>query len=369
MVKIQPGFFKKYWVDLCLLAIIIIGLALRLYHLDWQCLMSDEWHTWVAVSDTSPVNIIVTLYQFDNVPYYALARITAHILGSVSIFSIRLPSAILGVIALPLAYAAGKEYGNKITGILLSGFIALSFPFIYYSQNARSYMVVLCAFLIFTYFLIKILREDLRWTTIALICASVVFCFYAHPYSIIPVAISFVIIGYVHSRAVLKIIVPAIICSLPFIWFFRYILMDVYLFPSLSGTIDRSTIFWIPYDKIAMMLPFELFGFIWPVFAALLAYALIKSKDTVTRSMAIIGILTMLSCIPMALITAMSPRYALLVSPLVAMVALGPVADRINAMQSHRKQIVLVISILTIFGMFAYLSLLSWNTFNVCPYL
>jgi 4-amino-4-deoxy-L-arabinose transferase-like glycosyltransferase len=330
--------------------------------------MSDEWHTWVAASDASPINIISTLSQFDNVPYYALAKITSYLFGSVSIFSLRLPSAILGIIAIPLAYITGREYGNKITGILLSGFITLSFPFVYYSQNARSYMVVLCAFLIFTYFLVKILRGNIRWSTIILTCASVIFCFYAHPYSIIPITISFAIIMCVHFRSAIKIIIPMAACSLPFLWFFRYTLMNVYLFPSLAGAVDRTTIFWIPYTTIAWMLPFELFGFIWPVFAVLFCYALTTTKDTVARSLAIIGILTMASCIPMALVTAMSPRYALLVSPLLAVIALDPVANFINNSESPGKKIALVIAALFVFLLFSYPSLLSWNTFNVCPF-
>lgn len=358
---------KTSWIPITfVLSLTIIGAIIRLYQLDWQCLMVDEWHTWEFISSNTFIDsVISSITQPNNSLYYPFAKLSSVLLGAISIYSIRLPSAIYGILIIPVSYFIGKEYNNKITGVLLSGFIALSFPFIYYSQNARSYMAVLLTFLIFMYFLIKVLRGDTHLKNMIGLAISAILCLYAHQYALIPICVSFIFVLYYKGRELWKYILAAILVTAPAIYYNRnYIPV---LFGSNSPP-DYASPFWLTWDKLAIMIPSELFGTIWIIIVILLVYSLYKKRGVISISFTTIAIVSILSCLPMTLVLAMSPRYVLLVAPMIFLVAIDPISNFIKTYTSDWQKSALILICLLCFWVCAYGSWLSWTTFNYCAY-
>jgi len=68
--------------------------------------------------------------------------------------AIRIPSAIAGVLLIPVMYFIGREYRDDLFGILLAGFSTIFYNFIFYSRYGRSYSIALLFFsLAFLYFM------------------------------------------------------------------------------------------------------------------------------------------------------------------------------------------------------------------------
>jgi hypothetical protein len=68
-----------------------------------------------------------------------------------------------------------------------------------------------------------------------------------------------------------------------------------------------------------------------------------------------------------AFISNLSPRYALLVAPLLIIAAMYPVAGFIDKQTTAARKVALFALVVFAIAIFNYGSLLSWFTFNVCP--
>jgi len=223
-------------------------------------------------------------------------------------------------------------------------------------------MPVLLTFLIFTYFFIKFLRGDTGLKTMIPLCISSILCLYAHQYALVPMTIACILALYYNGRKIWKYALVTLAITVPAIYYNRnYIPAIFYNYPR-----EYNNPFWVSWDKIAIMLPSELFGMMWIIIFFLFIYSLYKKHNAVSISFATIGILTMISCLPMTLVLAMSSRYVLLVSPMILLVALDPISDFIDGYIEDSKKIALTIAALFIFEAFTWFSWISWTTFNIC---
>jgi uncharacterized membrane protein len=130
-------------VDMWLLAaLIVVAVVIRIITLDNQSLWADEaltahevrlpfgamWHTVASVETTPPL-------------YFVLIWAWAKVFGGGAV-ALRAFSAIAGVALVPIAYAAARELVSRRAGVLAAAFVAIN-PFIlWYSQEARSYMLL-----------------------------------------------------------------------------------------------------------------------------------------------------------------------------------------------------------------------------------
>ena len=128
--------------------IMLAAAALRFYHLGVQPLWLDEALTWLYAG---------THYQGaasqDVHPplYYPLVRLWMHGVPGLGIppiasqdneFFLRLPSAVLGVLTVPLVYALGRTLGGARLAAMAALFFAIA-PFqIRYAQEARMYALL-----------------------------------------------------------------------------------------------------------------------------------------------------------------------------------------------------------------------------------
>jgi hypothetical protein len=134
---------------------------------------------------------------------------------------------------------------------------------------------------------------------------------------------------------------------------------------------DRSvfSVYWASPSFIAEMLPNEMLCWTWIIIIPLALYCLYKYRNALIRIFALTGIITPALMIPLAHFTVIMPRYAVLVSPLILIVAMYPVSVFIDNQKTINKKIVIFVFIMFACFLFNYGSILEWTTFNVCPYM
>ncbi len=129
-------------VAVALCAATIAGALLRLWNLSFESLWIDEIWSGYLVSG-SPIDVIGRLITEDNhPPLYHLLQWPFPRIFTVDA-GLRLPSAIFGILAIPLIFAVGRRLFDEHVGLLSAVFLALS-PFaVHAGRDARYYSLLL----------------------------------------------------------------------------------------------------------------------------------------------------------------------------------------------------------------------------------
>jgi uncharacterized membrane protein len=356
-----------------LIIITLFGLLLRLYQLDWQCLMVDETVTAMVAAKTTS-EIFTWAMQVDCNPplYYLMAHWSSLLFGSISDYAIRFPSAIIGTLAIPLSYLVGKEIRNATLGLLSATIVSFLFPYVLYSQNARGYMLILVAFLGFTYFFVRMFNGNNSTRTTIGLALFTALCLWSHYYSIVPIGVSLVIL-FLNNKPGLKKTIQycavVLLAMLPLISLANFgnllarsspALVQGYTYSQLTP--DRSI--WITPYQMAIYMPNELLCWSWIILIPIAVYA--ACKKPLLKYFGIITIITCLILIPLAHVSNLMPRYAILVSPLIVFMAMYPIAELIDDNKTIGRKVVIFALVIFVIALTNYLSLLSWFTFNIC---
>jgi hypothetical protein len=126
-----------------LFLVICLGLLLRLFHIDAP-LASDELTT-VSIWAQMPFLSIPENYQYPNNHIFLtlILNIILKVFG-VDPFFLRLPVLLCGILSLLLGYAMTKRItGNHVVALGATLLLTISTNHIYYSTNARGYMLIL----------------------------------------------------------------------------------------------------------------------------------------------------------------------------------------------------------------------------------
>jgi mannosyltransferase len=157
-VEVAGKSITKYGV--ALLAIVLIGLFLRVYQLGTQSTWYDEaWSVWL--SRMSVPQIVDIAARFDSHPplYYFILHYWISLFGT-SDFAVRLLSAVFGVLAIPMIYVVGRQLFNKEVGLLSALILALSSFNIWFSQETRMYSLMVLFALLSMYFFLRLLQRN-----------------------------------------------------------------------------------------------------------------------------------------------------------------------------------------------------------------
>jgi 4-amino-4-deoxy-L-arabinose transferase-like glycosyltransferase len=355
------GLLKNNWQIITLAIITLSGFLLRFHNLDWQCLKVDELVTTQAAMQPTCDIIRWSLSVDYNPPlYYLLAHWSSMIFGETSRFAIRFPALILGTLAIPASYLLAKEVKNETLGLLVAALVSFMFPFFYYSQDARAYPLVLFIFLCFSYFAVRIYNNKSDTVTIVMCGVFAALSLWSHYYSLIPMLIIGSYLVYQRKRY-LKSLLVAIILIIP-----MALLFDISQF-STRTTHDLFNVLWISPSMMSTLLLNELFCWSWLIIIPLAAYTLYRYKNDLLRLFAITGLITAVLLIPLAQITATMARYAVLISPLILIIALYPVAHLIDNQKTTAKKIVIFVGFAFLIFVFNFQSIGMWNTFDTCP--
>ena len=132
-----------------LLGILLVAAALRFYALEGSSLWSDEGNTWVLVQRSFTTIARDATADIHPPGYYWLLKIWATLFGN-SAAALRAFSALAGVLLVGVIYAIGRRFdaltANRAAIGLTAAWLAALNPFqIYYSQEARMYMLLTLA--------------------------------------------------------------------------------------------------------------------------------------------------------------------------------------------------------------------------------
>ena len=177
-----------------LLALVALGLGLRLARLGAQELRGDEAFSYlVAIRPAGEIAPALLAMGDPHSPLHYLLLHACIALGGASEFAMRLPSALLGTLAIPLAWALGRASGGgRRRAGFLAALAAVAEPMLWISQDLRSqHLIALLAAGLTTMLLLRQARAltaggrapGWRWALYGLACATSVYgSYYAAPF-------------------------------------------------------------------------------------------------------------------------------------------------------------------------------------------
>lgn len=162
-----------------LAAFVIVGAWLRLTALSRQSLWFDECDVVVRAQQSLSTVLHTFTAQGENGPLYNLFLHCWMLLFGSSEAWVRLPSALAGVLAIPVIYLVGSRTLGRRVGLFAAGLLTISPYHDWYSQEAKMYSIAVLLTLLSTLFFIEALRRNGRWWWAAYVIAMSL-SFYTH---------------------------------------------------------------------------------------------------------------------------------------------------------------------------------------------
>lgn len=151
---------NKISVNYLVAVIIIVGSILRFYGLNHESLWNDELSSCYRSSYDSIEQVISRGVIPDKHPpgYQILLFLVERTCGD-SALALRIPSVIAGIFTLFIVFAIGKRLFSESIGLLASAMLAVSPVHIWYSQEARTYSILILLASASVYILIRIIEN------------------------------------------------------------------------------------------------------------------------------------------------------------------------------------------------------------------
>jgi mannosyltransferase len=199
----------RWAFPLALLGLLAGAAALRFAGLGIQSYHHDEVITAMRVIPGDLGRVIHEIRVSESNPplYYVLAWGWAKAFGRGEV-ELRSLSALLGVAVVPVAYLIGRRLASRRAGLILAAFVAVNPMLIWYSQEARSYalLVLFCA--LSFYFFLRVL-DEVRGLDLALWAATSSLALCSHYFAVFPVAIEAALLLFA-LRAFWRLVLPAL---------------------------------------------------------------------------------------------------------------------------------------------------------------
>ncbi len=180
--------------------VILLATGLRLPSLDTKCLWGDEVNT-AVLSVRMPITYIVTHMHPNN---HTLFSLMAHLfaLGGANDFSLRVPTAMLDICAVPALYRLGLAIFSPTTGLVAATLLAISPYHIWSSKEARGYTGAVLFSVLSLLFLALAIRHGQRRHVAGFILRTAL-ALYTHLFSVLLLGISLCILaGHLLDRIV-----------------------------------------------------------------------------------------------------------------------------------------------------------------------
>ncbi|KZM47451.1 glycosyltransferase family 39 protein [Labrenzia sp. OB1] len=288
------GRLGNFTGPLLLIVILVVAAALRMYDLDRTSLWYDEAVTWAQ--SRGAFSELLSSVAADNYPPFhnVILWLTMPVFGDSEI-ALRLPSVILGVLAVWLIYLSGRSLAGDASdgpySALLAAALLATSPFhIWYSTEARMYALLAAGGLAFLLSVMKVLnRPSIGWfTTLSLSGAAFL---YSHIYALL----GFAAVGLVCAlyalndtlRAGRLTLSPATIACLGMGFSALAFLPWLFILANRARSVAEAG-FWIAYPDIQFLksMVFSIAGsivFFWILSALALIYCLrVFFVDTVS---------------------------------------------------------------------------------------
>ena len=201
-------------VALGVLALTVLGGVLRFTRLGHQGFWFDEGNTAFLVQ-FSPGKMLALIPKTEGTPplYYCVAWVWSRIFGHHEA-GLRSLSALAGVAVIPVAYGVGAKLVSRRAGVIVAALTACNPFLIWYSQEARSYSLLVlltaCALLAFAYALEQPSPRAL--TTWVIACGLAMATHYYGAVAVAPQA-AWLLIAHRQRRGVLVAIGLVALCA------------------------------------------------------------------------------------------------------------------------------------------------------------
>src|SRR5579864_5831665 len=145
-----------------ILALMVVAAVLRAIGLN-RDLWLDEIYT-LIMTVRHPLREILTIFPGDNqhMFYSVLARISVVLFGEHP-WTLRLPSLVFGVAAVPALYFLARQVTTRRESLLAALLLTVSYHHVWFSQNARGYSGMLFWTLLCTIYLLRGLSSP-KWS-------------------------------------------------------------------------------------------------------------------------------------------------------------------------------------------------------------
>lgn len=231
--------------NLILLIIILCAGILRFWGLDYSSLWTDELASWMLSSQHTLSDVIQGVRHNEIQPplYFALLHYVITYLGDTE-WMLRMLSAIFGTASVYAIYLLGKNLYTSREGLTAAAIMAVSWAPIFYSQEARSYILLLFLSIILFYYWLKLIRafEAVKTpsagTFSGFVLASI-FASYTHYFGLQLVILQ--MLGFV----VLFIHRPKILAKVVFLYGLIFLAYLPWL-PNMLAQMNARTSFWAP---------------------------------------------------------------------------------------------------------------------------
>jgi len=175
--------------------ILAAGLILRVFKIN-QSLWLDEAINVTFVKNLNPHSLVFDYAVGDFHPplYHIMMRGWILLFGTSEI-AVRLPSVILGLATVYVVYLVAKKMFDNKTALISATLVATSPLHVYYSQEARMYMLAAFFASLSVYFFVSIIKKEtlIYWFGFVVATALMLYSDYL-PYLLLPVYVVFLLI-------------------------------------------------------------------------------------------------------------------------------------------------------------------------------
>jgi hypothetical protein len=189
------AFLARYW-PLLLAAAATLGYAVAIlgFGLDYRPLHNDEGVTLAVASESSAADVLRTAIEVRHGPPLHYLLVHASLAWRNDILGLRLPSAILGILAVPLSYAAGRELLGRPGGAAVAVIVATSPIVVHLGQFARGYTAMIAFSFASLWILLVLIRTRRGWLVPAYAVAALLLVA-SHPFGLFALSSELVLLA------------------------------------------------------------------------------------------------------------------------------------------------------------------------------
>jgi mannosyltransferase len=221
-----------------------LGIAVRFASLGIQSYHHDEVITAARVIPGEFEHMLRQVKGSESNPplYYVLAWAWAKAFGTGEI-GLRSLSALFGAATIPVAYLIGRELASNRAGLIAAAVVAVNPMLIWYSQEARSYAVLVFFGTLALLFFVRALRSW-QGRDLALWALASAFALCSHYFAVFAVAIEAVWL-LVALRSMWRLVLPAV---------GAVVAVGLALLPLVSAQVNPTHIGWIDHSALSLRL-------------------------------------------------------------------------------------------------------------------
>jgi hypothetical protein len=159
--KENMRFLERIKQDKWIIVLLIVAAALRFYRLGFQSAWIDELHT---LKESDPMLTFSEFHQVimfrEGIPhfYFIILRWLEFAFGS-NIVVVRSLSAVAGIASVYFIYLLGKALWSKPAGLIAAALLTFNLFHIEYSQEGRSYALMLCFTVLAFYYTVRLVQD------------------------------------------------------------------------------------------------------------------------------------------------------------------------------------------------------------------